>query len=141
MKINLKKLTIAITMAISTTFNEVNFGVGDVVRVHQRLTEGEKSRVQILEGMVIAIRGVEERRNVIIRRIGAAAIGMEFIFPLGSPSIEKIEVVKKGVEGARRAKLYYVREKSRKEIEKIYGRVFVKSKAKETPSKNKAKKA
>lgn len=122
-------------MAITGTVSGTTFGVGDVVRVHQRLTEGEKSRIQIFEGMVIAIRGREDRKNAIVRRIGSASVGIEFIFPLNAPSIEKVEVVRTGVEGSRRAKLYFVRNKSRKEIENIYSRVFAKNKSSKKASK------
>lgn len=123
-------------MALQTTHKFVSpegeetkttFGVGDVVRVHQRLTEaGGKSRVQIFEGQVIAIRGREMGKNVIVRRIGAQSIGMEMIFPLFAPTIEKVEVKREGVKGTRHAKLYFTRAQSHKEIEKIYRRIHTK---------------
>lgn len=112
-------------MALSVTHKETTFGVGDVVRVHQRVFEpgGEKSRVQIFEGTVIAIRGKDMGKNVIVRRIGTQSVGMEMIFPLQTPTIEKIEVSRHGMKGSRHAKLYFIREKSKREIEKIYSRI------------------
>lgn len=111
-------------MAIYAKHNEVQFGVGDVIRVHQRITEADtqKSRVQVFEGTVIAIRGREAGKSVIVRRIGAQSVGMELIFPLATPTIEKVEVTKSGVKGVRHSKLYFIREKSKRQIENIYSR-------------------
>lgn len=109
-------------MALRITHNGTEFGIGDRVRVSQRIKEGEKFRVAVFEGMVIKISGVTGRKMFTVRRVGEAAIGIERIFPIDLPSIEKIEVVKKGTMGVNRAKLYYVREKSTKEIDKIYSR-------------------
>lgn len=109
-------------MAITATVKDNKFGVGDVVKVHQLLTEGEKSRTQIFEGMVIGIRGKGMGKSFIVRRIGAANIGIEQIIPLESPLLQKIEVVREGVRGSRQAKLYYTRNKSKREIENIYTR-------------------
>lgn len=109
-------------MALSAVHNETSFGIGDRVRVVQRIKEGDKTRLQSFEGMVIAMRGRQENKTFTVRRIGEAQVGIERIFPLLTPTIEKIEVVKKGLPGVRRAKLYYTRDKSRKEVEKIYSR-------------------
>jgi large subunit ribosomal protein L19 len=118
-------------MAISATHKETTFGVGDVIRVHQRLSEpgSDKSRVQIFEGTVIAIRGRDMGRSAIVRRIGTQNVGMELIFPLHSPTIEKVETTRLGMKGARHAKLYFIRHKSKREIEKIYSRIPGKDKA------------
>lgn len=115
-------------MAITTLHKETKFGVGDVIRVHQRIYEpnSDKNRVQIFEGIVIAIRGKNTGKSVIVRRIGAQNVGMELIFPLEAPTIEKIEVSREGVKGTRHAKLYFIRNKSHKEIEKIYSRTHKK---------------
>ena len=109
-------------MALKIKHKEVEFGVGDRIKVFQRIKEGEKFRVEVFEGMVIKIRGVGGRKMFTVRRIGEVAIGIERIFPIDLPTIEKIEVVKKGTMGVNRAKLYYTREKSTKEIDKIYSR-------------------
>jgi large subunit ribosomal protein L19 len=108
--------------------SETLFGVGDVIRVHQRLFEkgSDKSRIQIFEGTVIAIRGNGMGKSVIVRRIGNQGIGMEMIFHLFAPTIEKIELSRAGMQGVRHAKLYYIREKSKREIDKIYQRTHTK---------------
>jgi large subunit ribosomal protein L19 len=109
-------------MAIFSQHKEITFGVGDTVRVHQKISENGKTRVAIFEGMVLGIKGKGENRTFLVRKIGAQKIGIEQIFPLSSPSIEKIEVKRKGTSGVRQAKIYYVRDKSKREIEKIYSR-------------------
>lgn len=102
--------------------------MGDRIKVFQKIKEGDKTRTQIFEGMVIGIKGRQENKSFTVRRIGVAQVGIERIFPLGSPTIDKIEVVKKGGSGIRRAKLYYTRKKSRREVEKIYSRTSSKKK-------------
>ena len=109
-------------MALKTTIKGVEFGIGDVIDVFQKVTEGKKSRTQVFEGTVISIKGRGENQSFMVRRVGAQNVGIERIFPVIMPSIIKIEIVKKSGSGVRRAKLYYIRDKSRKEIEKIYAR-------------------
>lgn len=83
------------------------FSAGDTVKVFQRIREGEKERLQVFEGLVIARHGkIGLSATFTVRRI-ASGIGVERIFPLHSPLIAKIEVVKPG--RVRHAKLYYVR--------------------------------
>lgn len=82
------------------------FNVGDTVRVHLKVKEGDKERVQVFEGVVIAKRGSGTRATFTVRKI-SFGIGVERIFPVNSPSIVKIEVVKSAK--VRRAKLYYLR--------------------------------
>ncbi len=103
-------------MANQAKFNDQVFNVGDQVKVHLKILEEKKERETVFEGIVIKIKGKGEEKTFTVRRIGAAQIGIERIFPLNSPWIKKIEVIKKGK--ARRAKLYYLREKSPKEIKK-----------------------
>ncbi len=88
------------------------FGPGDTVRVHTRVREGGRERVQVFEGVVIARRGGGLRETFTVRRI-SHGVGVERIFPLHSPNIVRIEVVRRGQ--VRRAKLYYLREKVGKE--------------------------
>ncbi|MGC9797247.1 50S ribosomal protein L19 [Fervidobacterium riparium] len=83
------------------------FRPGDTVRVHVRVREGDKERIQAYEGIVIAIRGSGVSKTFTVRRVAAGGIGVERIFPLYAPTIEKVEVIKKG--RVRRAKLYYLR--------------------------------
>ena len=129
-------------MGLKTLHHETEFGVGDRIKVHQKIKEGEKERTQIFEGMVIALKNRQEGKTVTLRRIGAGNIGIERIFPLGSPLLEKIEVVKRGTLGVRHAKLYYTREKSPREVAEIYARAQSREfsqKEVEKPSKKKAK--
>lgn len=103
--------------------SEIKFGVGDVVRVQHLIAEpGGKNHSQVFEGTLISLRGRGENKSFILRRIGVQKIGIEKIFPLTSPAIERIEVVRKGTSGVGRAKLYYTRSKSKKEIEKVFTR-------------------
>ena len=88
-----------------------SFSIGDTVDVHTRILEGEKERVQIFNGVVIAKSGSGTREMFVVRRI-VAGEGVERKFPLHSPKIAKIEVKRSGV--ARRAKLYYLRDRSGK---------------------------
>ena len=85
-----------------------NITVGDTINVHVRIIEGDKERVQIYQGVLIAIRGRGVKRMITVRRI-VANEGVERVFPLHSPRLSKIEVVRRG--DARRAKLYYLRER------------------------------
>jgi large subunit ribosomal protein L19 len=87
------------------------FAIGDTVDVHTRILEGEKERVQIFNGVVIARSGAGSREMFTVRRI-VAGEGVERKFPLHSPKIAKIEVKRSGV--SKRAKLYYLRDRSGK---------------------------
>lgn len=84
------------------------FDIGDQVDVHQRILEGEKERVQIFSGTVIAKKGAGVRETFTVRRI-VQSEGVERIFPLHSPRIAKVEVKRTG--RVRRAKLYYLRDR------------------------------
>ncbi len=84
------------------------FSVGDTLNVHVRIVEGEKERIQVYQGVLIADRGSGINRMITVRRI-VANEGVERVFPLHSPRIAQIEVVRRG--DARRAKLYYLRDR------------------------------
>lgn len=122
-------------MAITATHKDTSFGVGDRVKVLQRIKEGEKERTQTFEGMVIGIKGRGKGKTFTVRRVGVQNIGIERIFPLESPQIEKVEVDRKGQKGSRRAKLYYTREKSRREVDAIFMRAQKKELQKKTSKK------
>jgi len=93
---------------------QVGVKPGDTVRVHQRIEEKGKTRIQIFEGLVLAVKhGTEPGATFTVRRV-ASGVGVERIFPLYSPMIEKIEIVKRAK--VRRAKLYYIRDKVAREI-------------------------
>lgn len=85
---------------------------GDVVKVHRKIVEGGKERTQVFQGMIIAIRGGQSSSPTVTVRKVSFGTGVEIVFPLHSPNIEKVEVVKS--TRSRRAKLYFVREKSAK---------------------------
>ncbi len=109
-------------MALIASFKETSFGVGDTIKVYLKVKEGEKTRSQIFEGMVIGIKGRDQGKSFTVRKMGAQRVGIEMVFPLNTPTLEKVEVLRHGVEGVKQAKLYYTREKSAREIEKIYSR-------------------
>jgi len=82
------------------------FNSGDKIKVHVRVIEGDKERIQPFEGDVISIRGSGITKTFTVRKI-ASGVGVERIFPLNSPKIAKIEIIKQG--DVRRAKLFYLR--------------------------------
>lgn len=82
---------------------------GDTVKVHLRIVEGERERVQVFQGTVIRLRGGGAKRNFTVRRIASHGIGVERSFLLHSPRVEKIEILRRAK--VRRAQLYYLRER------------------------------
>ncbi len=90
--------------------------VGDTVKVHLKIKEGDKERIQKFEGVVISLKGSGLSATLTVRKI-SYGIGVEKIFPLHSPVIKKIEIVKRGT--VRKAKLYYLRERVGKRALKI----------------------
>ncbi len=85
-----------------------DFGPGDTVKVHVKVVEGNRERVQVFQGVVIARRGDGLRESFTVRKL-SFGVGVERIFPLHSPIIDKIELVTRG--DVRRAKLYYLRDR------------------------------
>ena len=92
------------------------FDIGDTVDVHQRILEGQKERIQIFNGVVIARKGQGAREMFTVRRM-VQNEGVERVFPLHSPKIAKIEVKRSGK--VRRAKLYYLRDRVGKEATRL----------------------
>ncbi len=88
--------------------NPENFRIGDTVKVYFKIIEGQTERIQIFEGLVIAINNSDVRKTFTVRKM-SYGVGVERIFPLHSPRIDKIDVVRRG--RIRRAKLYYIRER------------------------------
>lgn len=84
------------------------FNVGDNVKVHYRITEGNRERIQVFQGDVIRRQGTSNRETFTVRKI-SFSIGVERTFPVHSPKIDRIEVMRQG--DVRRAKLYYLRKK------------------------------
>lgn len=103
------------------------FGPGDTIRIQVKVVEGEKERLQAFQGTVIGIRGAGLRRSFTVRKV-TDGIGVERIFPIHSPSIAKLEVLKRG--RVRRSKIYYLSELKGKRA---------RIKEKRVPSKKKAK--
>jgi large subunit ribosomal protein L19 len=87
--------------------NIPDFGPGDTVRVHVKVREGEKERIQVFEGVVIGRKGGGVRESFTVRKV-SYSIGVERVFPVHSPGIDHIDVVRHG--RVRRAKLYYLRD-------------------------------
>ena|SRR3989338_4943239 len=90
---------------------------GQNVKIHYRIHEGGKTRVQPYEGVIIAVKGHGAGRTFTVRHAGADGIGVERIFPLHSPNIEKVEVSSQ--IRVRRAKLYYLRGLTSKSVKKL----------------------
>jgi large subunit ribosomal protein L19 len=86
-----------------------DFRVGDTVRIYYKIIEGENTRIQPYEGIVIAIKGKGVSKTFTVRRIGADGVSIERIFPLKSPNITKLEVKRRGK--VKKSKLYYLRKK------------------------------
>jgi len=106
-----------------TCKDTLTFGVGDTISIHQKIVEGDKTRTQIFKGIVIGIKGHQGLKSFTVRKIATASIAVEKIFPLETPTITKIDVIKKGK--VRRAKLYYLRDRVGKKATKVKD-VFVK---------------
>lgn len=97
----------------------LDFKPGDTVKVSWRIREEGKERTQSFEGVVIAIKGAGVSKTFTVRKIASQGIGVERIFPLYSPNLQKVAVTKKGK--VRRAKLYYLRKKVGKKATKVRG--------------------
>jgi large subunit ribosomal protein L19 len=98
-----------------------HFEIGDTVRVHVKVIEGEKERIQVYEGAVIARKGTLNTEMFTVRKV-SYGVGVERIFPVHSPIVTKIDVVRQGK--VRRAKLYYLRGKKGK-FSRVEDREFV----------------
>ena len=82
--------------------------IGDTVKVHVKIREGDKERIQLFEGTIIAIKGAGVSKTFTVRRL-SYGVGVERVFPVHSPNVAKIEVVRHG--RVRRSKLYYLRDR------------------------------
>lgn len=114
-------------MAIQLETSQLKTGIppiksGDTVRVTQKIKEGDKERLSAFEGIVIAKKHGEGITGTVTVRKMVDGIGVERVFPLHSPVITKIEIIRKAK--ARRAKLYYIREKAAREIRRKMKSVF-----------------
>lgn len=117
--------TITLASIDRETRRALDMRPGDTVRVHQKIQEKGKTRLQMFEGVVIARKhGTEAGGTFTVRKV-ASGVGTEKIFPLYSPNIEKIDVVRRSK--VRRAKLYYIRDKATREVKKRMRTVAVAS--------------
>lgn len=96
-------------MGLTAQHNQTGFAVGDLVRLQQRFFAGDKAQQQAFDGVVIAIKGRNEGRSITVRKIAAAGIGVEKIWPLAAPNLLKVTVKKAG--RVSRGKLYYLRQR------------------------------
>jgi len=135
--------TVPRTMSEKTVISPVNIearkelGIkaGDTVRVTQKIQEKGKTRLQLFEGLVLTVKhGTEAGASFTVRKV-ASGVGVEKTFPLYSPMIDKIEIVKR--TKVRRAKLYYIREKAAKEIRRAMRNAFMLGRATESDTEEK----
>jgi large subunit ribosomal protein L19 len=121
---------------LASVKRNVEFEIGDTVKVHYKIVEGNRERIQMYEGVVIAIDNKGAGKTFTVRRV-SYDVGVERVFPLLSPRIAKIETVRKGI--VNRAKLYFLRERSGKsaKLREKHGVIIPESKeapaAAETP--------
>ncbi len=115
-------------MSLKFKHQDTIVSVGDTARVHQEIIEGDSKRLQVFEGIVIAIKNRGRNKSFTLRKIGANSIGVEKIFPVFLPSIKKIEIKRKGK--VRRSKLYYLRDKVGKAASKVKEKKEYEQKAK-----------
>lgn len=94
---------------ISAKIGEQDIHVGDTVRVHSRVVEGAKTRIQVFEGILIRLQGRGENQTFTVRRIGVGGIGVERTWPVNARAIVTVDVKKKAGK-VRRSKLYYLRD-------------------------------
>ncbi len=124
--------TAGVTISPVNMEDRKNLGLkaGDTVRVHQKIQDKGKTRIQVFEGVVLARKhGSEAGATFTVRKV-ASGVGVEKIFPLYSPNIDKIEIVKRAK--VRRAKLYFIREKVAREIKRQMRRMHLASLATES---------
>lgn len=88
--------------------NQIDFHVGDIVRVHTKIVEGEKTRTQIFEGQVIQIKGRQENKSYTVRKM-VGDVSVERIWHVGNPNVDKVEFKAKPKINIRRAKLNYLK--------------------------------
>mgnify|MGYP003405935088 CR=1 FL=1 len=98
-------------------YNDQIIAVGDTLKIHQEITEGSKTRIQIFEGLVIAIKNRGNGKSFTVRKIATNGIGVEKIFPINMPQLKKIEVKRQG--DVRRAKLYFLRARAGKAATRV----------------------
>jgi large subunit ribosomal protein L19 len=109
-------------MAQFFTYQDQNISVGDTVQVHQEISEGDKKRIQLFEGIVVAVRNAGLNKSFTVRKVAVGGVGVEKIMPVLMPSIKKIVVKRHGE--IQRAKLYYLRDKIGKAATRVKERAY-----------------
>ena len=104
-------------MANSFAYQNDTYHTGDTVRLHLTVSEGDKTRTQVFEGIIIKIKGEGAGKSFTIRKIGAGAIGVERIVPINTPTLTKIE--RKSLGLVHKAKLYHLRKRIGKQATKV----------------------
>lgn len=127
----MEKTTITLSPANMAERKALDIRSGDTVKVHLKIQEKGKTRIQVFEGMVLAVKHGKESGGTFTVRKVMSGVGVEKIFPIYSPMIEKIEVVKRSK--VRRAKLYYIREKVAREIRRKMRKMMAAPVAPEIP--------
>lgn len=110
----MEQTTIQMTPVATAERKNLPLRAGATVKVHLKIEEKGKTRIQVFEGLVLAVKGGTSNAAMFTVRKTASGVGMEKIFPLYSPSIDKIEIVRQA--DARRSKLYYIRNKVAREV-------------------------
>jgi large subunit ribosomal protein L19 len=123
------KLINEVTKEYKSKVKHPEFRTGDIIEVHTKIKEGEKERIQVFKGIVIAIKGEGISKTFTVRKI-SYGIGVEKIYPLYSPVIQKIKILKKGK--VKRSKLYYIRKRLGKKAMKAGIQIPVEGKEQET---------
>lgn len=96
-------------MALKFTHNNLEFSVGDTVKVNYKIKEKDKERIQAFDGIILAIQGLAENKNFIVQKNASDGIRVERIFPVNSPLIESIKKLRTPKTKIRRSKLYFLR--------------------------------
>lgn len=104
-------------MANQLKYKDQTFAVGDMINVSLKVKEGEKTRLQIFTGLLIATKGRADNKSFIVRKIGSHGIGVERILPVMSPDIDSISLKQAGT--AKRSKLFYLRERTGREALRV----------------------
>lgn len=120
-------------MANQIKIGNISFAVGNTIVVQQKIQEGDKIRTQPFEGIVISIKGRGENKMFTVRKIAVGGIGAERTWPASSPWIAKIDIKKEGQ--VRRAKLYYLRERTGKGAIKVKAKKSIAKKKKDEKKK------
>lgn len=109
---------VSIKDGLSSGQKDIEFHIGDTIRVHTTVVEGTKTRIQIFEGILIALRGRGVNQMMTVRRVSPGGVGVERMWPLDSNALVKIEIKKKAGH-VRRSKLYYLRDLTGKKAVRV----------------------